>query len=86
MTCRVVHSLPLRMSVVQIFQAARMVAVSHLIGTEQLPTDVSDRVRDSSSGRFHAGAFVRQPGYCAPVSVKIVAWGLRVEFTPVVGA
>ena len=43
-TCRVVHSLPLKMSVVQVFQQANMVAVAHLIGTEQLPTDISARV------------------------------------------
>lgn len=37
MTCRIIHSLPLAMSVVQIFYYDKMVAVSHLIGCEQLP-------------------------------------------------
>ncbi|KAH3883478.1 hypothetical protein DPMN_007435 [Dreissena polymorpha] len=36
-TCRVVHSLPLLMSAVQIFQHDRMVAVAHLIGSDQIP-------------------------------------------------
>jgi len=36
-TCRVVHSIPLTMSAVQIFVADNMVAVSHLIGNDQLP-------------------------------------------------
>jgi len=37
-TCRVVHSIPLLMSAVQVFYTEQMVAVSHLIGTDQLPT------------------------------------------------
>jgi len=37
-TCRVVHSIPLLMSAVQVFHADQMVAMSHLIGTDQLPT------------------------------------------------
>ena len=38
-TCRVIHSVPLMMSAVQVYYMDEMVAVSHLIGTEQLPTD-----------------------------------------------
>lgn len=37
-TCRIIHSLPLEMSAVQIFYHDKMVAVSHLIGNEQLPS------------------------------------------------
>jgi len=37
-TCRVIHSIPLLMSAVQVFHTDQMVAVSHLIGTDQLPT------------------------------------------------
>ena len=36
-TVRVIHSLPLRQSVVQVYHGDRMMAISHLIGTEQLP-------------------------------------------------
>ena len=42
-TCRVIHSLPLMMSAVQVFHLDKMVAVSHLIGTEQLPTPVRSK-------------------------------------------
>ncbi len=34
---RVIHSLPLRMSAIRVTQAARPVAVAHLIGLDQLP-------------------------------------------------
>ena len=37
-TCRVIHSIPLLMSSVQVFHTDRMVAMSHLIGSDQLPT------------------------------------------------
>jgi hypothetical protein len=37
-TCRIIHSLPLEMSAVQIFYHDKMVTVSHLIGNEQLPS------------------------------------------------
>ena len=37
-TCRVVHSRPLAMSAVQMFDADRMIVVSHLIGNDQLPS------------------------------------------------
>ncbi|KAK2148680.1 hypothetical protein LSH36_487g02015 [Paralvinella palmiformis] len=37
-TCRVVHSIPLMMSAVQVYFADKLSAVSHLIGTDQLPT------------------------------------------------
>ena len=37
-TVRVAHSLPLMMSAIQIFNKDKMVAVSQLIGAEQLPT------------------------------------------------
>ncbi|XP_025085903.1 uncharacterized protein LOC112559134 [Pomacea canaliculata] len=37
MTCRVIHSLPMMQSVVQVFHRDKMAAVAHLIGTEQLP-------------------------------------------------
>jgi len=47
-TCRVVHSIPLLMSAVQVFYTDQLVAVSHLIGTDQLPT--SKMV--STSGTF----------------------------------
>ena len=36
-TSRVIHSLPLKMSAIQIFQDSKMVAISHLIGLDQLP-------------------------------------------------
>lgn len=36
-TVRVIHSLPLRQSVVQLYHGDRMMAISHLIGSEQLP-------------------------------------------------
>ena len=36
-TCRVIHSVPLMMSAVQVYYRDRMAAVSHLIGTDQLP-------------------------------------------------
>ncbi|XP_067930110.1 uncharacterized protein [Watersipora subatra] len=38
-TARVIHSQPLLMSCVQIYFRDRMVAISHLVGTEQLPED-----------------------------------------------
>ena len=36
-TARVIHSLPLRQSVIQIYHGGNMNAISHLIGSEQLP-------------------------------------------------
>ena len=36
-TCRVIHSFPLRMSVIQILYRDEVVALSHLIGSESLP-------------------------------------------------
>jgi hypothetical protein len=42
-TCRIIHSLPLQMSAVQIFYKDKMVAVSHLIGSEQLPARTQAR-------------------------------------------
>ncbi|KAL4226738.1 hypothetical protein ACF0H5_014718 [Mactra antiquata] len=36
-TCRVIHSLPLLMSAIQIFYHNRMTAVAHLIGSDQIP-------------------------------------------------
>lgn len=35
--CRVVHSLPLRMSAIHILQGSHVVALAHLIGLDQLP-------------------------------------------------
>lgn len=37
-TARVIHSIPLKMSAVQLFRKDKMVSVGHLIGTDQLPT------------------------------------------------
>ena len=37
LTCRVIHSLTLVMSAVQIFLGDKLVGVAHLIGAEQLP-------------------------------------------------
>lgn len=37
-TCRIIHSLPLLMSAVQVFYQDKMVAVAHLVGMDQLPT------------------------------------------------
>ncbi len=34
---RIIHSIPLRMSVIEVLYQNRMAAVSHLIGCEQLP-------------------------------------------------
>lgn len=36
-TCRIIHSLPLLMSVVQVFYHDKMAAVAHLVGTDTLP-------------------------------------------------
>ena len=46
-TCRIIHSVPLMMSAVQVFFADKMAAVAHLIGTDQLPTpaQVKHRMR-----------------------------------------
>lgn len=43
-TCRVIHSLPLLMSAVQVFFHSRMTAVAHLVGSDQipLPSQLSD--------------------------------------------
>ena len=46
-TVRVIHCQPLLMSCVQIYCRDKMVAVSHLIGTEQLPEDTSAVVSGS---------------------------------------
>ncbi len=35
--CRVLHSLPLRMSAIHVMQGNQLVAISHLIGLDQLP-------------------------------------------------
>ena len=37
LSVRVIHSVQLRMSVVQVFCGDKMAAVSHLVGAEQLP-------------------------------------------------
>ena len=37
-TCRVIHSVPLAMSVVQVFYKDQMAVVSHLTNSNQLPT------------------------------------------------
>ena len=37
-TVRVIHSIPLHMSAVHVFQGDRMIVVSHLAGTDQLPS------------------------------------------------
>ena len=44
MTSRVIHSLPLKMSAIQIFQDSKMVAISHLVGLDQLPQQHQDGV------------------------------------------
>ena len=36
-TARVIHSLPLLMSAVQIYYRDKMIAVSHLVGTDTIP-------------------------------------------------
>jgi len=36
-TVRVIHCLPLLMSCVQVYYKDKMVAVSHLVGTDQIP-------------------------------------------------
>lgn len=36
-TCRVIHSIPMLMSAIQVFYHDKMVTVAHLIGPEQLP-------------------------------------------------
>ena len=36
-TCRMIHSVPLLMSVIQIFYRDKMAAVAHLIGSDQIP-------------------------------------------------
>ena len=36
-TCRLIHSLPLVMSAIQVFYHDRMAAVAHLIGSDQIP-------------------------------------------------
>mgnify|MGYP001800270133 FL=1 len=36
-TARVIHSLPLLMSAVQIYHRDKMIAVSHLVGTDTIP-------------------------------------------------
>lgn len=36
-TCRVIHSLPLLMSAIQVFYHDKMAAVAHVISTDQLP-------------------------------------------------
>jgi len=38
--CRVLHSLPLNMAAVEVFFGNKMVAVSHLIDSEQLPRPI----------------------------------------------
>ncbi|ELT88483.1 hypothetical protein CAPTEDRAFT_202493 [Capitella teleta] len=38
-TIRVIHSIPLMMSAVQVYHLDQMISVAHLIGTDQLPTD-----------------------------------------------
>ena len=43
-TARVIHSQPLLMSCVQIFYRDKMVAVSHLIGTDTVPEDTMAQV------------------------------------------
>lgn len=37
LTCRVIHSLPLLMSAIQVFYHDKMAAVGHVISTDQLP-------------------------------------------------
>ena len=49
MSCKVIHSLPLRMSAIHVIQDSKLVAVSHLIGLDQLPrleTAVTDYVME----------------------------------------
>ncbi len=41
MSCRVIHSLPLRMSAIHVMQDSKIVALSHLIGSDQLPNSKS---------------------------------------------
>ena len=36
-TCRMIHSVPLLMSVIQVFYRDKMAAVAHLIGSDQIP-------------------------------------------------
>ncbi len=40
-TARVIHSLPLRMSAIHVMQDSKIVALSHLIGSDQLPNSKS---------------------------------------------
>ena len=36
-TCRTIHSMPLMMSVIQVFFKDKMAAIGHLIASDQLP-------------------------------------------------
>ena len=38
-TCRIIHSVQMMSSVVQVFYRDKMAAIAHLIGTDQLPID-----------------------------------------------
>lgn len=38
-TCRIIHNVPLMMSVVHVFFDRQMAAVAHVIGTDQLPIE-----------------------------------------------
>ena len=46
-TCRVVHSIPLKMSAVQTFLADKVVVVSHLVGNDQIPSPTQVRKKAS---------------------------------------
>jgi len=37
-TVRVIHSIPLHMSAVQVYKGDQMIVVSHLVGSDQLPS------------------------------------------------
>ncbi|XP_059140779.1 uncharacterized protein LOC131928710 [Physella acuta] len=44
-TCRLIHSQPLLQSAVHVFYQDKMVAVGHLVGTDQLPTPIQAKKR-----------------------------------------